>query len=374
DLPGLEVPLIENSQPPYQRDNIKYETGEDTVTTLNLLDWEGESPLAHSSGWMFVDPGRLDENGDGVIDDGWKKVDDGSGSLLGAGDAMPTGPILSAITPNGMNLTHNAFDTAVYLKGDRQDSTQLYDMQLEIEYKAIETIGSVQEVIGLDSDGATITYQDGTVFENPVVFMTAPTYNGWNTATVQISEVTETGVTAFVDEPNYLDRVHVPEDVAMVTFEEGVWSLMDGSKVEVGTTAIGGHELDIFDQISFTADFASAPIVLVQLQTNNGADWAFARTRNITEDGFEVRLQEQENNENWHNQEYWAGSRSKAPMPRVSSTGAMASTGKPSWLRMRSTTRAGRSRSTARWEPTLSSRRSSPPLTGSTPSCCVRQT
>ena len=52
DLPGLEIPLIECSPPPFQSDNIKYEVGEPTTTVINLLDWDtatnGPSPLAGS--------------------------------------------------------------------------------------------------------------------------------------------------------------------------------------------------------------------------------------------------------------------------------------------------------------------------------------
>ena len=39
DLPGVEIPLIPHSQPPFQKGNIKYEVGELTTTTINLLDW-----------------------------------------------------------------------------------------------------------------------------------------------------------------------------------------------------------------------------------------------------------------------------------------------------------------------------------------------
>lgn len=134
DLPGLEVPLNENSKPPYQNNNIKYETGELTTTTLNLLDWAGDSsPFDSSLGWMAVDPTRIDVNKDGLIDEGWADVTTLGGSF-GAGDAVPTDLILSAVTPNGTNLTSNFFDAAIYVKGDRQDSANLYDMQLLIEF------------------------------------------------------------------------------------------------------------------------------------------------------------------------------------------------------------------------------------------------
>ena len=60
DLPGLEIPAIECSQPPYQQGTIRYETGEPTTTTINLLDWnpneprwvDAASPLAYSAGWI----------------------------------------------------------------------------------------------------------------------------------------------------------------------------------------------------------------------------------------------------------------------------------------------------------------------------------
>lgn len=115
DLPGLEVPLVPNTPPPYQKDNIKYETGELTTTTLNLLDWGGTSPLSNSLGWMTVDRGRLDENRDGLIDEGWSQIN----GEFGAGDELPDGLILSAVTPNGVTLDANAFDTAVYVKTAR---------------------------------------------------------------------------------------------------------------------------------------------------------------------------------------------------------------------------------------------------------------
>jgi hypothetical protein len=53
---------------------------------------------------MLVDPGRLD-----VIDDGWSPVNE----TLGAGDAMPMGPVLTAVAPNGQMLRPDTLDTAV---------------------------------------------------------------------------------------------------------------------------------------------------------------------------------------------------------------------------------------------------------------------
>jgi len=107
DLPGLEIPLIECSQPPFQKDNIKYVVGEPVTTVINLLDWDedanGDSPLATSTGWV-------DYNANEFIE-----VDD------------------NGISSNGLPMSED-FDLAVYVKGDSK-STAIYNAQLIIEYE-----------------------------------------------------------------------------------------------------------------------------------------------------------------------------------------------------------------------------------------------
>lgn len=299
DLPGLEVPLEPNSPPPYQRDNIKYEAGERVLTTINLLDWEGDSPLLNSKGWMTVNQEVLDENGDGLIDDGWSSVNDGSGTLLDAGDAMPTGPVLAAVSPNGMTLTQNALDVAVYLKGDRSDSAKYYDMHMVIEYSEIKTIGAVQQVTA-DSNATFVTYQDGHVFDDAVTFAMPLSRNGPQAATVTLDSVTATGASLRIEEPDYLDGVHMKETFTLMTFEKGSWGLDDGARMEVGTTFVPAGPTQVFYSVTFEEAFAEAPIVIVQMQTDNDTDWAIARVRNVTETGFQFMIQEQEANAKVH--------------------------------------------------------------------------
>ena len=110
DLPGLEIPLIECSPPPFQHDNIKYVVGEPVTTVINLLDWdesEGPSPLATSKGWVDVTANEF-----------VTVVDEING--------IP-------ITSNGLPMSDD-FDLAVYVKGDRKP-TAVYNAQLIIEYE-----------------------------------------------------------------------------------------------------------------------------------------------------------------------------------------------------------------------------------------------
>ena len=106
DIPGLEIPILECSQPPYGNDNIKYEVGTPVTTVINLLDWEEEStsPLASSLGWVDVSANEAVE-------------------VAGEVDGI-------AYSTNGVPMTED-FDLAVYIKGDRK-STALFSAKLVI--------------------------------------------------------------------------------------------------------------------------------------------------------------------------------------------------------------------------------------------------
>ncbi|SFN82972.1 hypothetical protein SAMN04487859_109157 [Roseovarius lutimaris] len=306
DLPGLEIPLEPNSQPPFQNNNIKYETGEPITTTINLLDWDGKSPLASSAGWMTVDTTLLDEDGNGVIDDGWSNVN----GTLNAGDKMPEGLVLSAVTPNGVNLDSDFFDTAVYVKGDRQDSAKLYDMQLDIEYSEALTLGTVQQVTNLNELGQTVTFENGASFINPVVFASPVSMNDAVPVTVDFSSVTSTGATLFLEKPDFYvgKGAHAAENVTLLTFEEGTWTLADGSLLQVGEAATQRGDTEVFQSVVFEQAFDEAPEILLQVQTHNGASYDVVRARNVTTTGFEFALQEEEGSDNYHRSEVvgWA--------------------------------------------------------------------
>lgn len=106
DIPGLEIPLVECSEPPFGHDNIRYEVGTLVTTVINLLDWdeeEGPSPLATTQGWVEIN--EFVEEGD-----------------------SPEG---YTVTTNGLPMTED-FDLAVYVKGDRKP-TALYSARLVVD-------------------------------------------------------------------------------------------------------------------------------------------------------------------------------------------------------------------------------------------------
>ena len=167
---------------------------------------------------------------------------------------------------------------------------------------ASQTIGSVQEVAGLTGAAQTVSYQGGASFINPVVFASPVSLNGADPVTVEFSNVGTTGATLYLEEPEHYDGGHLPESVSLLTLEEGVWNLDDGSLLQVGTarTDYGPTATDTFYRVDFDTAFSETPYVLLQVQTNTGTDWEIARARNVTTTGFEFALQEEEGGDGLH--------------------------------------------------------------------------
>ena len=105
DLPGLEIPLVTCSPPPFQQENVKYEIGARTTTVLNLLDWSvpGGSPLIDSRAWVDYD----------------------------ANPFIVVDPV-TGVSSNGTPMSDD-LDLVVYIKGDRKP-TVLYSARLELSY------------------------------------------------------------------------------------------------------------------------------------------------------------------------------------------------------------------------------------------------
>lgn len=101
DLPSVDIPLDPSLPPPPTKDELKYESGTDTTTVINLLDWEFPvSPLSISAGFQNLS---------------------GTTSI------------------NGLNMTDN-FDVAFYVKGDIKPAT-LYNTTLVMSYEELAIYG-----------------------------------------------------------------------------------------------------------------------------------------------------------------------------------------------------------------------------------------
>ncbi len=201
DVPGMEIPLIPGSQPPFRSDNIKYEVGAETVTTINLLDGAGlldsGLDLRNSNHWVFpLDEDERDPDGD-------------------------------TISENGLPLT-NGFDFSIYIKGDRKPAA-LYDVQLVLSYELAEG------AVGYDYGDVLVSYEGDPVDParaevlvdesgTPVYYLGTPEQVGIDAETGPISTVDASGD----------DNVNL-DDENGITFRSSVIPGMD-TRLEIATS------------------------------------------------------------------------------------------------------------------------------------------
>jgi hypothetical protein len=101
-----------------------------------------------------------------------------------------------------------------------------------------------------------------------------------------------------IEEWVYLDGSHTEETASYLVMEAGTYTLDDGMTVEVGTTDVPSA----FKEHSFSQSFSDKPIVFSQSQTKNGWQSVVTRQQNVTVDGLELKVQEEENGD-WHKTE-----------------------------------------------------------------------
>ena len=127
-------------------------------------------------------------------------------------------------------------------------------------------------------------------YKNPVVFMNITSVKDQTPAHIRLHPLTGRALQFFIEAWDYLDGEHKRENLAYLVFEAGVHELAEGGRVEAGTLTADQRWHDVH----FAADFAEAPIALSQSQTRRGAGAIVVRQRDVSPDGLQVRLQEEE--------------------------------------------------------------------------------
>ncbi|SEA84273.1 PKD repeat-containing protein [Thiothrix caldifontis] len=131
-------------------------------------------------------------------------------------------------------------------------------------------------------------------FTNPVVFTGVPTDNEAAPALVRLRNVATDSFNLRLQEWNYLDDKHELESVPYLVLEPGRHVMSDGSIWEVGKFEVAGEEH--WTSRKFSQGFAGVPQLLLSIQSMNDNDPVTVRARNVTTDGFEAALFEEEAN------------------------------------------------------------------------------
>ena len=126
--------------------------------------------------------------------------------------------------------------------------------------------------------------------DDAVVVMGPATANNKQMATFQIRNVTATGFDYQLDEWDYLDGTHSAETVGWMAVKAGTHTLANGQVITAGHATAGSG----VSTVGFAEAFASAPVVLAQV---NGATTSGAvtdRIGTVGTGGFSIQLQEEQ--------------------------------------------------------------------------------
>jgi hypothetical protein len=137
-----------------------------------------------------------------------------------------------------------------------------------------------------------VTQSHSSSFGSPVTLAKPISYDGGQPAHTRLGNVSGSSFDSKVEEWEYLDGSHIDETVSSLTLEEGTGTTDDGTPLEAGTVTTT-DSLN-WASISFAQSFATAPVVVSQVQTSNGGQAVVTRNRNVSTGGFDTAMQEEQ--------------------------------------------------------------------------------
>lgn len=130
--------------------------------------------------------------------------------------------------------------------------------------------------------------------QDPIFVVGAPSFNGGDPLTNRVKNGDRFGFDYKIAEWEYLDGSHKEETAGFYFQLPGIKYV---SRVSGGSSKLlAGSVSGVTDQdqyVAFGTSFSSPPIVFATQVTHNGTDVTAVRASNITENGFNLRVQEQ---------------------------------------------------------------------------------
>jgi PKD repeat protein len=179
------------------------------------------------------------------------------------------------------------------------------DDEIKVDFITVNEPGAdlnmeVGEVSDLNHNWKQVNL--GHCFVDPVVVAKPLSYNGLDPSVVRMRNIDGTGFEMRVQEWDYKDGKHdFSETVSYVVMERGIHFLGDGTQVEAGSFMT--NLTSSFGNFSFSQSFRVEPVVVAAVASFNEGDAVTDRLRNITTEGFEFHMQEQDANVQSHNVE-----------------------------------------------------------------------
>jgi PKD repeat protein len=171
---------------------------------------------------------------------------------------------------------------------------------IRVTAPGLAIIGEVGSVIQ-DQPGANTwhTVSLRNAYTSPVVIAKSLSSNSSEPAHVRIRQVTSSSFQWQIEEWEYQDGSHSSETMNYVVVEAGSHRLEDGTRLAAGVEAVD----DSWAMVSFDRVFGSRPALLVSTMTTGDPCACVPRTQGLERDRFEIRVQEEEAQDQAHGTE-----------------------------------------------------------------------
>ena len=148
--------------------------------------------------------------------------------------------------------------------------------------------------LSVDHNWQIVPFQE--TFTDPIVVAKPASLNGIDPTTVRLRNVTASSFEIRLQEWNYLNGTHGAETVSYLAVERGSWLLPGGVEIEAGSVDFSNSRpgSDPFVPVLFAATFSAQPVVVSVVGSANGSDAVVTRHRNVSTNGFEAIMQEQQ--------------------------------------------------------------------------------
>ncbi len=157
----------------------------------------------------------------------------------------------------------------------------------------------IAEYAHVDVDHNWRTVELKQRFNDPVVVAFMRTSNGGQLAQTRIRNVGPSSFEIRLQEPSNLDNWHLLEEITYIVAERGAFKLDSGRLFEAGEVLTNRVHQSTLDQgrerTFFDAPFVKAPRVFSSaVNYGGGGHWITVRQANVSRDGFEAALAEEE--------------------------------------------------------------------------------
>ncbi len=145
-------------------------------------------------------------------------------------------------------------------------------------------------------------------YTNAVIVAAPVSFNESDPVAVRIRNVTGTNFQLRLQEPSNNDQTHVNETVSYIVVEKGIYTMPDGKKIiadkfDTNITCGDTDPGQNYASVNFGYTFSSVPSVLHQVMSFNDPQWVKTRANGSTTTGFQVALEEEENQTGYHGTE-----------------------------------------------------------------------